>query len=109
MVDLTTSQTEDGSTVYGGQVPAGALARETGVKEGETIRVLPYGYVAHDEAADPDSLVDVSIEVGAGGTIGEILVTWGGASTWSYKLSFSDLGSTAPLEKPASFTPCSRC
>jgi hypothetical protein len=109
MTDLATSQTEDGSTVYLGQVPAGALARETGMKEGEMLRVLPYGYVAHDAAADPASLIDVSITVGADGTIGEILATWGGGSPWSYRLSFSDLGTTAPLERPSSFTPCSRC
>ena len=38
MTDLTTSQAEDGSTIYHGKVPAGSLARETGVKEGESIR-----------------------------------------------------------------------
>jgi hypothetical protein len=109
MTDLATSQTADGSTVYSGQVPAGALARETGMKEGEMLRVLPYGYVAHDAAANPASLIDVSITVGADRTIGEILATWGGGSSWSYRLSFSDLGSTAPPEKPANFTPCTRC
>jgi hypothetical protein len=109
MTDLATSQTEDGSTVYLGQVPAGALARETGVKEGEILRVLPYGYVAHDDASNPANLIDVAITVGADGTIGEILATWGGESTWSYRLTFSDLGSTDPVERPSSFTPCSRC
>jgi hypothetical protein len=109
MRDLATSQTGDGSTVYLGQVPAGALARETGMKEGEMLRVLPYGYVAHDAAADPVSLIDVSITVGVDGTIGEILATWGGGSSWSYRLSFSDLGTTAPLQKPAIVEPCARC
>jgi hypothetical protein len=109
MTELATSQTEDGSTVYLGQVPAVALARETGMKEGEMLRVLPYGYVAHDAAADPASLIDVSITVGGDGTIGEILATWGGGSSWSYRLSFSDLGTTAPLEAPADFEPCTRC
>jgi hypothetical protein len=71
--------------------------------------VLPYGHVAHDAAANPASLIDVSITVGADRTIGEILATWGGGSSWSYRLSFSDLGSTAPPEKPANFTPCTRC
>jgi hypothetical protein len=41
-------------------VPAGTLARESGVKEGETIRVLLRENVAHDDANNPDSLIDVS-------------------------------------------------
>ena len=80
--DLTTSQTEDGSTIYNGKVPAGALARETGLKEGETLRVLPFGNVAHDDAANPASLIDISISVRPDGTIGEIHATWGGGSSW---------------------------
>ena len=109
MSDLTTSQAEDGSTIYNGKVPAGALARETGVKEGEAIRVLPFGNVAHDDANDPASLIDISIGVRPDGTIGEIHATWGGQSSWSYRLVYSDLGSTAPLEKPAKIQPCLRC
>ena len=53
MTGLTTRQLDDGSTVYSGTVAAGLIARETGFKEGESIRVLPFGYVAHDEAAIP--------------------------------------------------------
>jgi hypothetical protein len=109
MTDVTTSQTEDGSTIYTGKVPAGALARETGVKEGETIRVLPFGNVAHDDAANPGALIDISISVTADGTIGEIHATWGGGSSWSYRLTYSDLGSTAPLEKPTKVETCPRC
>jgi hypothetical protein len=109
MTDLTTSQAEDGSTLYNGRVRAAALARETGVKEGETIRVLPFGNVAHDDANDPASLIDISISVRPDGTIGEILATWGGQSSWSYRLTYSDLGSTAPLEKPTNVQPCPRC
>ncbi len=109
MIELTTSQSEDGSTLYHGKVPAGALARESGVKEGETIRVLPYGNVAHDDASNPASLIDVTVSVLADGTIDEIHATWGGASSWSYRLTFSDLGTTAPLEKPANVEPCPRC
>ena len=96
MTDLTTSQAEDGSTIYHGKVPAGSLARETGVKEGESIRVLPFGNVAHDDAANPETLIDISISVTADGTIGEIHATWGSESSWSYRLIYSDLGSTAP-------------
>jgi predicted small lipoprotein YifL len=109
MTDLTTSQTEDGSTIYLGKVPAGAVARESGLKEGESVRVLPYGNVAHDAASNPYSLIDISIIVGADGTISELQATWGGVSSWSYRLTFSDLGSTAPLEKPANVKPCTRC
>ena len=109
MIELTTSQTEDGSTIYHGKVPAGALARETGMKDGEAIRVLPFGNVAHDDATNPDALIDLSISVGADGTIGEIYATWGGQSSWSYRLIYRDLGSTAPLEKPTNVQPCPRC
>ena len=55
MTGLTTRQLDDGSTVHTGTVAAGLIARETGFKEGEAIRVLPFGYVAHDEAADPEA------------------------------------------------------
>jgi len=43
------------------------------------------------------------------GTIGEIHATWGGGSSWSYRLTYSDLGSTAPLEKHAKVQSCLRC
>jgi hypothetical protein len=101
MSGLTTIQGADGSTVYQGKVPAGSLARETGVKDGENLRVLPFGNVAHDDAADPANLIDISIAVGADGTIDEIHATWGGGSSWSYRLSYRDLGSTAAIERPA--------
>jgi hypothetical protein len=82
------------SVVYSGTVPAGILAPETGTKEGMPIRVLPYGYVAHDDASNPAAPVEVRITVGADDAIQEIHATWGGASSWSYRLSFSHLGST---------------
>jgi hypothetical protein len=53
MTGLTTRQLGDGSTVYSGAVAAGLIARKLGFKEGRSIRVLPFGFVAHDEAADP--------------------------------------------------------
>jgi hypothetical protein len=109
MSGLTMSQGADGSTVYQGKVPAGSLARETGVKDGETLRVLPFGYVAHDDAADPSKLIDISISVGAAGTIDEIHATWSGGSSWSYRLRYSDLGTTAAIEKPANVEECLRC
>jgi hypothetical protein len=100
MTDLVTSPGDDGSVVYRGTVPAGVVAGETGFKEGVSIRVLPYGYVAHDDAEDPAAPVAVSITVRADGTIAKIHATWGGASSWSYRLSFSDLGSTPAPTAP---------
>jgi hypothetical protein len=46
MTGLTTRRLDDGSTVYSGAVTAGLIARETGYEEGQSIRVLPFGYVA---------------------------------------------------------------
>ena len=77
MTDLATAQQGDGATVYSGTVTAGLLARETGFKEGRPIRVLPFGYVAHDEAAEPNAALDAAITVGADGIVREIAVTWG--------------------------------
>ena len=95
MTGLTTSQLDDGSTVYGGSVAAGLIAREAGFKEGQGIRVFPFGYVAHDEAANPDSLLDAAVTVGADGIVREITVTWG---TWMYSVGYSRLGETpAPV------------
>jgi hypothetical protein len=105
MTDLTTTGTDDGSTVYRGTVPAGVLARESDTKEGAPIRVLPYGYVAHDDAHNPDAPVDVSITVRRDNTIAEIHATWGGASAWTYRLSFSALGSTPPPVAPEDARP----
>ena len=95
---LTTATQSDGSTVYRGTLPAGQIARETGFKEGQAIRVLPFGYVAHDAAADPASLLDTAVTVGSDGVIREIEVTWG---TWIYTVTYSDLGSTPPIPAPA--------
>jgi hypothetical protein len=72
MTGLTTRTLGDGSTVYSGAVPAGLIARETGFKEGQPIRVFPFGYVAHDEAANPAALLDTSVTVGADGVVREI-------------------------------------
>ena len=98
MTGLTTSGLGDGSSVYRGTVPAGAIARETGFKEGQHIRVLPFGYVAHDEAENPAALLDTAVTVGPGGAVREIAVTWG---TWRYTVAYSDLGATPAPEAPA--------
>jgi hypothetical protein len=97
MTGLTTTNLDDGSTVYAGTVPAGQIARESGFKEGQHIRVLPFGYVAHDEAADPAAPLDAAITVGADGLIRELSVSWG---TWVYTVAYSDLGATAAPVAP---------
>ena len=105
MTGLATAQLEDGSTVYSGSVAAGLVARESGFKEGEAIRVLPFGYVAHGDAADPAAAVDVALTVGADGVVRELAVTWPG---WTYAVSYSGLGSTAAPEAPENARPLRR-
>jgi hypothetical protein len=96
MTGLTTNRLADGSSIYRGTVPAGAIARETGFKEGQHIRVLPWGYVAHDEAENPDALLDTAVTVGPDGVVREIVVAWG--PDWRYSVTYSDLGATpAPV------------
>jgi hypothetical protein len=96
---LTTRRLEDGSIVYSGKVAAGLIARETGFKEGRTIRILPFGYVAHDEAAEPAAPLHVAVKVGADGVVRELAVTWGAArSQWRYVVTYRSLGATpAPV------------
>jgi hypothetical protein len=98
MAGLTTRPLADGSNVYRGTVPAGAIARETGFKEGEHLRVLPFGYVAHGEAANPRALLDTAVTVDAGDVVREIAVTWG---TWRYTVTYSNLGDTPAPVVPA--------
>ncbi|MGH3063717.1 MAG: hypothetical protein ACRDMK_05205 [Gaiellaceae bacterium] len=94
---LTVSRPGNGSTVYRGQIAAGVIARETGFKEGEAIRVLPFGYVAHDEAANASALLDVAVTVGADGVARQISVSWG---TWDYTVTYGSLGSAPALKAP---------
>jgi hypothetical protein len=106
MTRPTTRQLADGATVYSGTVAAGLVARETGFKEGQSIRVLPFGYVAHDEAADPDAPLEAAITVGADGIVREISVTWGtSASAWTYTVTYSGLGETAAPVAPTNARP----
>jgi hypothetical protein len=103
LVDGMTGPTEtklgDGATVYRGSVAAGLVARESGFKEGQAIRVFPFGYVAHDQAADPNALLDAAVTVGPDGVIREIAVRWGSdGSAWTYTVTYSRLGKTpAPV------------
>jgi hypothetical protein len=92
MRGLSATRLADGGTVYRGTVAAGLVARETGFKEGQAIRVLPFGYVAHDAAADPTASLDASVTVGADGVLRELAVRWEG---WSYVVTYGHLGSTA--------------
>jgi hypothetical protein len=109
MTGLTTRQLGDGSTVYSGTVAAGLIARETGFKEGQSIRVLPFGYVAHDEAANPAAPLRTAVTVGADGIFREIAVTWGsGASQWSFRVTYSGLGTTPAPTAPANAEPLRR-
>jgi hypothetical protein len=98
MTNPTTRRLADGSTVYSGAVRAGLIARETGFKGGQAIRVLPFGFVAHGEAADPASPLEVSVTVGADGIVRGIAVTW---RNWSYAVTYDGLGSTPALVAPA--------
>jgi hypothetical protein len=95
---LTTNDQADGSTVYSGTVAAGQIARETGFKEGQTIRVFPFGYVAHGTAANAASLLDTAVTVGSNGVIRKLAVTWG---TWTYTVAYGSLGSTPRIVAPA--------
>lgn len=95
MSHLSRTERDDGSAVYSGTVAARLIAREAGFKEGQHIRVLPFGYVAHDEAADPDSQLQTTVTTGADGIVREIAVRWG---TWRYTVTYGDLGTTpAPV------------
>jgi hypothetical protein len=106
---LTTDRLDDGSTVYRGTIAAGQIARESGFKEGEAIRVLPFGYVAHDEAADPSAPLDTAVTVGDDGIVRVIAVTWGTtASAWTYTVTYSDLGATAAPVAPPNARPLKR-
>jgi hypothetical protein len=106
MTGLTSRRLEDGSSVYSGTVASGVIARETGFKEGQAIRVLPFGYVAHDEAADAGSPLRTAVTVGRDGVVRELAVTWGtGASVWRYTVTYSGLGSTAGSVAPPNARP----
>jgi hypothetical protein len=98
MTGLATRELEDGSIVYSGSVEARLIARETGFKEDEFIRVLPFGYVAHEEASNSDALIQADVTVGADGVVRGIAVSWG---TWLYTVAYDQLGTTPPIKAPA--------
>jgi hypothetical protein len=98
---LTTRTLADGAVAYEGTAPAGLVARETGFKQGRQIRVLPFGYVAHDEAADPSASLDVAVTVGGDGVVREVALSWGATTAWRFAVSYSDLGATGEIAAPA--------
>ena len=109
MTGLTTRRLEDGSTVYAGRVPAKVIAPETGLKDGERVRALPFGYVANGEAANGSAALDTEVMVGADGIVRSIVARWGsGADSWTYAVSYRDLGSTAALRAPKNAEPLDR-
>jgi hypothetical protein len=97
---LTTGQRSDRSTVYRGTVPARLIASVSGFKEGQSIRVLPFGYVAHDQAADPDAPLDIAITVTAEDVIRQISVSWAKTSAWTYTVTYDGLGATPGPKAP---------
>jgi hypothetical protein len=93
---------EDGSTVYSATTRADVVAREAGFKEGRSIRVLPFGFVANGDAARADAPVQAAVTVGADGIVRRVALTWGGgAGSWTYTADYSDLGATPAPTAPA--------
>jgi hypothetical protein len=82
------------------------IARERGFKEGQPVRLLPFGYVAYDQAANPASRLETQLTVGADGIIRQISVRWGTmGSAWTYTVAYSSLGHTpAPVAPPNPLT-----
>jgi hypothetical protein len=106
MTGLTKRPLGDGGTVYSGSVAAGQVARESGFKDGEALRVFPFGYVAHDQAADPAAPLDAAVTVGPDGVIREIAVRWGSdGSAWTYTVAYSRLGETPAPVAPENARP----
>jgi hypothetical protein len=67
--------------------------------------MLPFGYVAHGDAADPSSLLQTAVTVDAGGIVREIAVSWGASPAWRYAATYSGLGATpAPAAPPTAKT-----
>jgi hypothetical protein len=104
----TATSRGDGSTVYSGTIAAGLIATEPGFKEGRAIRVLPFGYVAHDEAASPSAPLDLAVTVGADGVVRELAVSWGERTAWTYTVTYGQLGSAPALAAPADARPLRR-
>jgi hypothetical protein len=97
--DLQIRHGQDGTTVFSGRESARLLTSDP--RTGERIRVLPFGFVAHGEAADPNALLRIAVTVGSDHLIQRIAVAWGaGASAWSYTVTYANLGNTLPISGP---------
>ena len=107
MTGLTVRELGDGTAVYSGKVASRLIARETGVKDGQSLRVLPFGYVANDDASDPDAQLDVAVTVGENDVVHKIAVAWGGQSAWTYSVTYSGLDATAAPKAPEDARPLS--
>ena len=107
MTGLTVRELGDGTTVYSGKVASRLIARETGVKDGESLRVLPFGYVANGDASNPDAQLDVAVTVGENDVVHKIAVAWGGDSAWTYSVTYSGLDATAAPKAPENARPLS--
>jgi hypothetical protein len=97
MSGLTSHPLGDGSTAYSGTVPAVQIARATGFKEGHSIRVLPFGLAAHDQAADSAAMLDSEVVVGKDGVVRKIAVSWG---SWRYTVAYRELGTAPAIAAP---------
>jgi hypothetical protein len=105
MTGLTAREPGDGTTVYSGRVASRLVATEAGEKDGESLRVLPFGYVANGEASDPSAQLNVAVTVGENDVVREIDVAWG---VWTYTVTYSGLGATAAPKAPENARPLSK-
>ena len=105
MNDLTVDHLDDGSRVYRGTVRAGLVAHESGFKDGQLIRVFPFGFAANGAAADPDAPLDVAITVAVDDVVRQIDVRWG---TWRYAVQYDGLGATPAPVAPENARPLKR-
>jgi len=97
--DLRIQHGQDGTTIYSGREAAAVITSDP--HTGERIRVLPFGFVAHGAAANPASILDISLTVGSDGIIQRIVATWGtGASAWGFTVEYAHLGATPAITAP---------
>jgi hypothetical protein len=70
------------------------IARKTGFKEGQQVRVLPVGYVADDEAADSAAALDAPVTSAPTASCAGS-PSPGRPSAWMYEVTYRDLGPVA--------------
>src|SRR6266536_489951 len=80
--------------------------RRDRLQRGSDHPVFPFGFVAHDEAADSSSPLDTAVTGGADGVVRNITVTWGaGPTAWACMVAYRDLGSTPSPTAPPDARP----